>query len=59
MLDLYGIDVRAPFPEGFEGRLGWDTLGGQPDPGVSAYQFHIPAGLVGEIYGTERWPLGS
>ena len=56
--ELYGIDVGAE-PPGGPGPglrwLGWDThIGGEP-----VRQFFIPAGLVGEIYGTDRWALGS
>jgi hypothetical protein len=55
MMELFGLDVRAPFPEGFESSLGWDSLvDGEP-----SRHFHIPAGLAGEVYGSERWPLGS
>jgi hypothetical protein len=51
----YGLDVRAPRPAGFEGRLNWDSMiDGEP-----VRIFYIPAGLVEEIYGSDRYPLGS
>src|SRR5262249_48235807 len=42
-----GIDVRAPIPDGWS--TTWDT----------ARVFFIPPGHVEEIYGSERWKLGS
>jgi hypothetical protein len=47
MLALYNIDVRELAPT--ELFAGWDE----------ERSFFIPAGLVGEIYGSDRWPLGS
>jgi hypothetical protein len=71
MQELFGIDVRAPFTTYID-ELGVIS-GHNPNPipqnhwdGVPTddffgreYSFHIPAGLVETIYGSDRWPLGS
>lgn len=58
MLELFGIDVSAPYDPGPLLRgLGWDELiDGEP-----CRAFFIPGGLVGtiETQRTDRWPLGS
>ncbi|HSS12238.1 MAG TPA: hypothetical protein VLL25_20285 [Acidimicrobiales bacterium] len=53
MLALFGIDVRAPIPEDEWERGGycWNEF--------RSYRFVIPPGLVGAVYGSDRWPLGS
>ena len=59
MLSEYGIDVRVATPycwceQGHPQSWGEGTcrpLGGRA--------FFIPAGLVGAIYGSDRWQLGS
>jgi hypothetical protein len=52
-----GIDVRAPIPNngGWDRPMGWDESVGNEQMRA----FWIPAGRVGEIYGSDRWPLGS
>lgn len=55
-------------PDGFatemRARYGFDVTEAYEDQWVrtnwqESRSFAIPAGLVGEIYGSERWPLGS
>ena len=49
ILELFGIDVRAPEP-GDDGRpMRWE----------SDREFFVPAGLVESVYGSDRWTLGS
>jgi hypothetical protein len=45
-----GIDVRADLPAPWRPEYAW-----YPD----GYAFHLPAGRVEEIYGSDRWELGS
>jgi hypothetical protein len=49
MIEGFGFDPAADDPEFPTG--GWSAERG--------WAFSIPAGLVGEIYGSDRWPLGS
>jgi hypothetical protein len=61
---LYGIDVNAAPPGGWEA---WHYTKPPSVPfgvhdeaiGFERSDFFIPAGLVQEIYGGRRWPLGS
>jgi len=46
--ELYGFDVTRTYEDEYE-RTNW----------AERRSFFIPAGLVGEIYGVGRWPLGS
>jgi len=65
MLELFGIDVRAPYDPGTGLRaLGWDELI-EPRDGEESFEpfparaFFIPAGLVEAVYGSDRWDIGS
>ena len=49
MLNEFGFDPAADHPEFPSG--GWSAEHG--------WAFVVPAGLVGEVDGSERWPLGS
>jgi hypothetical protein len=54
MLDEFGFDAAIPYDCGqVEGiRL-------RPTNWEGNRNFHIPAGLVRAVYGSERWPLGT
>ena len=49
MMQEFGFDPAVDDPEEKPG--GWTEDRG--------WAFTIPAGLVGKVYGSERWPLGS
>ncbi len=51
MMAEFGFDVRAPYQDAWV-RLDWNHAEG-------GRAFFIPPGLVGAVYGSERWPIGS
>ena len=60
MTDL-SIDVHAEPPFGWAAASGRDPAwpSGSGFTAVGGWRFFVPAGRVEEIYGNERWPLGS